>query len=486
MSDESNSELKAKSIELENAYKKLEDSERMKTLFIETLSHELRNPLTSVLGFADTTLKSYEKYIEPNLPLDNSKVNNKSNTIKENLSIIEEEGIKLLRLIDDLFSITGKVPENQEWDIQPIDIIAICQRARAAMSGYPKSTWLKIEIEAPDHVRSVRGDAGRLVKVMTNLIGNALRFTEKGKITIKIEAKENDVKVSVMDTGTGINEGHLANVFDKSKANINAIADNFSINALGLPECKDIIEHLGGVMHAKSRVNIGSCFTFTLNYFENKDTIYQNITTTKKPNSDIKLKLKSYKKQSGKPSILVVDDDPNILRLLYMELEEYNVTLVENGEEATNMLSNSEHSFDLVITDLMMKGLDGIRVLKAAKNINKDIMVIILTGYGDMKSAIDALRLDADDYVTKPYNSERFHFSINKCFEKLELKRKIKLYEKILPVCCVCSKIRDDAGKAPGTGTWSRMETYIYDKTKVAISHSYCPDCYADALKHKT
>jgi len=178
-----------------------------------------------------------------------------------------------------------------------------------------------------------------------------------------------------------------------------------------------------------------------------------------------------------KYSILLVDDDPLITRGTGNDLEEkgYEVTTADCGEKAIELMEESP--FDLVITDLVMEPINGIGVLKKSKEINPETMVIILTGFGDMSSAIDALRLDADDYMLKPCESEEMYFRVSCCLEKLELKRKIKIYEDILPVCCVCKQIRDDNGREHGTGEWMPVEKYIYEKAKLAVTSTYCPEC---------
>ena len=178
-----------------------------------------------------------------------------------------------------------------------------------------------------------------------------------------------------------------------------------------------------------------------------------------------------------KYSILLVDDDPIITAGTGSDLEEkgYEVTTADSGEKAIELLNKS--SFDLVITDLVMAPIDGIGVLKKSKEINPEMMVIILTGFGDMTTAIDALRLDADDYMLKPCEPEEMYFRVSRCLDKLELKRKIKKYEDILPVCCVCKRIRDDRGREHGTGQWMSVEKYMRDKAKVDIASTYCPEC---------
>lgn len=180
--------------------------------------------------------------------------------------------------------------------------------------------------------------------------------------------------------------------------------------------------------------------------------------------------------------ILLVDDDPFILTGIGKDLtgEGYLVTTAESGETATARIADTE--FDLVITDLVMDQVDGIGVLKAAKQKNPETMVLILTGYGDMTSAIDALRLNADDYLLKPCDPEEMKFRVARCFERLVSARKLKLYESMLPICCVCKKIRDDSGRQPGTGPWMSVEKFVWEKAGIAPTSTYCPDC-AEVIK---
>lgn len=184
-----------------------------------------------------------------------------------------------------------------------------------------------------------------------------------------------------------------------------------------------------------------------------------------------------------KYNLLLVDDDPYILEGLGEDLETrgYQVTRANSGEEAVQLLERSR--FDLVITDLVMERTDGIQVLRKSKEINAAIMVIILTGFGDMPSAIEALRSQADDYMLKPCESSEIFFRVERCLEKLELARRVDLYQKILPMCCICKKIRDDTGKDPGRGQWIPVEQFIHDQARMDITSSYCPECAQRTLQ---
>ena len=178
-----------------------------------------------------------------------------------------------------------------------------------------------------------------------------------------------------------------------------------------------------------------------------------------------------------KYQILLVDDDPLILEGIgsALELNGYQVTRVSSGEMA--LIRLGEKDFDLVITELVMETTDGLQVLKSAKKLNPNLPVIILTGYYDLNSAIMALRHRADDYLLKPCESKELTFRMRNCLDKQALNRKIKLYQKFLPMCCVCKKIRDDAGKKSGTGDWVDIETYIHEIADLEVTSGYCPEC---------
>ncbi|MCU0559070.1 MAG: response regulator [Desulfobacterales bacterium] len=182
-------------------------------------------------------------------------------------------------------------------------------------------------------------------------------------------------------------------------------------------------------------------------------------------------------------NVLLVDDDPFILEGIGEDLEHrgYRVTRADSGEMAIQILQRS--NFDVVITDLVMERTDGIQVLRRSKEIDASVMVIVLTGFGDMLSAIEALRAQADDYLLKPCESAEVFFRVERCIEKLELARRISLYQRILPMCCVCKQIRDDTGREPGRGPWVPVEQFIHTRAKLDVTSSYCPQCAQRTLQ---
>ena len=175
--------------------------------------------------------------------------------------------------------------------------------------------------------------------------------------------------------------------------------------------------------------------------------------------------------------ILLVDDEEIVLTGLSRKLETdgYRVKTARSGSEAIDAMCTRK--FDLVLTDLVMDNTDGIAVLKKAKDVNPDTIVIILTAHGDMRSAIEALRLHADDYMLKSYGAEEICIKIARWIEQLELKRKIHIYESLLPICCVCKMVRDDTGKGKGEGSWMKINEYIQKKSGIDLTHTFCPEC---------
>lgn len=180
--------------------------------------------------------------------------------------------------------------------------------------------------------------------------------------------------------------------------------------------------------------------------------------------------------------ILLVDDEPLSLQALARDLRSqpnnYQVAVQAGGAGAISTIN--QQPYDMVVTDLMMPEMDGFQVLKAAKRRDPQTMVVILTGYADINSAIDALRLGADEFLPKPCTAEELAYRIDNCFHKQELLRKLTMYETFLPICSYCKKIKD-TGSEPekvGQSHWYQLEEYLEKIQGVTCSHGCCPECF--------
>ena len=188
----------------------------------------------------------------------------------------------------------------------------------------------------------------------------------------------------------------------------------------------------------------------------------------------------------NKKVVMLVDDEQAILMSLGSYLRKsaaFDVKIANCGKEALAEVHCSNPGIDLVITDLVMPGLSGLEILKKIKHNNFEMGVFILTGHGNMSLAIEALRSGADDFILKPCDAEELIIKMERFFEKQELLRKIRIYEKFLPICMYCKQIRDDSGKKPGDGKWMRLEDYICQKGGVDLTHGCCPECFDEHIE---
>lgn len=178
-------------------------------------------------------------------------------------------------------------------------------------------------------------------------------------------------------------------------------------------------------------------------------------------------------------NLLLVDDEASILRSYARDLrsERYIVTTATNGEEAIKALW--ENNFNMLITDLVMPGTNGIDVLREAKKRNPGICALVLTGYGDMTSAVEALRLGADDYLLKPLDTDDLLARLTDHLEKREYRKRIAFTDNILTVCAYCRNIKDDSREIEiDKADWVKWEEYLVRKTGVTLSHGCCPGCF--------
>ena len=182
-------------------------------------------------------------------------------------------------------------------------------------------------------------------------------------------------------------------------------------------------------------------------------------------------------------TVLFVDDEPMILRSierLFMHSPHRVVTL-DDAERALALVEQEQVA--VVVSDQRMPKMQGIELLEKIKRISPPTVKVLLTGYADMQSSIDALRLGADDFLQKPCDIDELLYRISNCFTKQALQRKVQFYETILPICSYCKKIRNDNQGSPSKGLWFEFEEYLHQVGRVALSHGCCPTCYAHIKK---
>ncbi|MEM9009004.1 MAG: histidine kinase dimerization/phospho-acceptor domain-containing protein, partial [Cyanobacteria bacterium P01_F01_bin.86] len=191
--------------------------DQMKTDFISTVSHELRTPLTSVLGFAKLIQKKLEGIVLPAVNVETPKTERAVRQVKENLDIIVAEGERLTSLINDVLDIAKIEAGKIEWNMQPLVLSDIVDRAMAATSILAEHSGLEIIRDIEGDIPTLMGDRDRLIQVVINLLSNAIKFTTTGSVTCRIRQQADTVLVSVIDTGIGLAPEDMDQVFEKFK-----------------------------------------------------------------------------------------------------------------------------------------------------------------------------------------------------------------------------------------------------------------------------
>lgn len=174
-------------------------------------------------------------------------------------------------------------------------------------------------------------------------------------------------------------------------------------------------------------------------------------------------------------NILVIDDDSSVRGVLeaFFSDEGFDITAVADGESGLHLMRQME--FDIVFLDLVMPGMGGLEVLEEISKLKADVPCIIMTGFATIKTAVDAMKLGAIDYITKPFNLEELLIITKRVMDMTRVKKENTVLKKelsgLLHVCSWCNKIRDDKGQ------WKSLEEYVKERENAVFSHGICPQC---------
>lgn len=398
---------------LQNAKEAAEVANRAKSDFLSMVSHELRTPLTSILGFAKIIRKKLESTIFPEINTEDKKIQKAIRQVGENIDIIVSEGERLTALINDVLDLAKLEAGKIDWKTEPISVNQILEQATAATSTLFEAKRLELIKDIEEKLPKIVGDRDRLVQVVINLVSNAVKFTEKGSVTCRVRRIDNAIAISVIDTGIGVAETDQSQVFEQFKQIGDTLTDKPKGTGLGLPICKQIVEHHGGKIWVESELGKGSNFSFTLPICAGVNVELQkidlDITTRQLKDSVVT--------QNPSPTqpekiILVVDDEASIRKLLRQQLqaEGYIVKEAKDGLDAITQVR--KQSPDLIILDVMMPPISGFDVAAILKNNPETlgIPIIILSIVGEEERIY---HLGADKYLTKPIDTEALLKEIN-------------------------------------------------------------------------
>lgn len=255
----------------------LKELDKMKTDFLSTVSHELRTPLTSIIGFAKIIKKKYEKTILPCVNMEDRKVFKTSKQIVENIDIIVSEGERLTHLINEVLDISKMEEGKIQWNMGEVSIKDMLEKSLIATSALFEGKNIKLIKNIEENLPIIYGDMERLMQVVINLISNAIKFTDKGYVRCEAKRNGEEIIISVVDSGIGIDEKDIIKVFEKFKQVGDTLTNKPKGTGLGLTICKRIIEIHGGRIWVESELSVGSRFSFSLPIGFNKEMYEKNI-----------------------------------------------------------------------------------------------------------------------------------------------------------------------------------------------------------------
>jgi PAS domain S-box-containing protein len=390
-------EQKQLEIDLEKEKQKAEEASKSKEAFLANMSHEIRTPLNAIIGFLRELSKQeltelQKKYIE-------------------NSSIASKH---LLAIISNILDIS-KI-EAGEMSLEKEDFILENSIKNVVTVLQPKAEQKGIALtfncnKKIAHV--LKGDALRLEQILFNLVGNSLKFTNRGKIEVNCnlisdQKKSQKLSISISDTGIGMDKDFIEIIFKKFSQEDKAVTRKYGGTGLGMTITKELIHLMNGEIKIESEKGKGTTITIFLNF--QKGT-YDNIKTTH-INTDLK-------NIDGTRILLVEDNDMN--RMVAQNSLQYfncNVTEAKNGAEALEILK--KHNFDVILMDIQMPEMDGIEATKIIRNEFKLATPIIALTANAFKTEIGKCKnAGMNDYITKPFDEAILIESIAKhVFEK--------------------------------------------------------------------
>jgi len=424
-------EVEQAKMQAEISGKNAEKANEAKSAFLSTVSHELRTPLTSVLGFAKIIRKRLEEKIFPALDTSDHKLHKATEQVSENLKVVISEGERLTHLINDVLDLAKIEAGKMEWNQENVSLAEVIERAIAATTSLLEQKDIRLVKNIDVNIPEITGDTDKLIQVVINLFSNAVKFTDEGSVTCKLYQNDNEVIISITDTGIGIAKEDFGAVFEQFKqVGGDTLTDKPKGTGLGLPICKEIVEHHGGHIWVESEVGKGSTFSFALPltsavHIEKEAPIHLN---------DLMKQLKaqmafSKLKMNGKhATILVVDDDDSIRSLLQQELSDvgYIIEEARDGKMALECIRKNRP--DLIILDVMMPEINGFDVAAILKNDPQtmDIPIIILSIVQDKARGF---RIGVDRYLTKPIDTAKLFEEVESLLEQGKSRKKVMVVD---------------------------------------------------------
>lgn len=382
-------ELQEQNVELEQQQRAVEEASRLKSQFLSNMSHELRTPLNSVMALSRVLMMQAKE------KLSDEEVNY--------LAIIERNGKNLLALINDILDLSKIEAGRMDVNPKPFSFPLTVENIIESIDPIAGEKHIEIHQNIPEDLPLIESDEIRVSQILQNLIGNAVKFTNAGTVTVSVQSDKEKLFVIIEDTGIGIAEKDLPNIFDEFRQVDGTSSRRHEGTGLGLAIARKAARMLGGDIAVTSALDKGSTFTLTLPVaWQGTAPVYEPIVA--RQHSGVK---------PARKTILVVDDEPEMAAMIsrYLLQEGYNTLTATSGAEALKLAAR-ELPFAITL-DIIMPDIDGWEVLQGLKKNpgTKDIPVIIVSISEDRETGF---ALGAVGYVSKPVSRKQLISEIQK------------------------------------------------------------------------
>lgn len=384
---------KKNEVELNHAKEKAEESERLKSAFLANMSHEIRTPMNGILGFSQLLKRT----------------NISSEKRKNYLNLIDFEGKRLLNIISDIVDISKIDSNNVRIEMSSCNINSLIDDLylKYSISTLSEKIVLKAKKGLNHKGSTIKTDSNRLVQILSNLIENALKFTEEGTVEFGYSLVNNELKFYVTDSGPGIDPSELQHIFGRFNQG-KQHQTYHSGSGLGLSIAKGLTKLIGGEVWVESVIDDGATFFVQIPY-------EKVITETDKArDGERKAHL-----NNNDFTVLIAEDAHLIFMYLKEVLSDFNCSILHaiHGKEAVKMFEQNS-SIDIILMDIDMPEMNGYEALKEIRKTNKAIPIIAQSGMAMSDDKEKALEAGFDDYISKPIAEDVLITIMNKHLKK--------------------------------------------------------------------